>query len=194
MFMMFIGYTKTADELTADRPRSSLFGVLNLFQILTAFIIQAVGQISIIAIYQAYDSRYYWANGGMEAAIGNYGSSAVYTPGLEANILFVFINNIYLAAIIAFNIAKPWRQHFFTNPPLMIMVILSLLLNHIVFFWPAGTWAEFKSGTCLIDYRIRWIFFGVSWGFSLAILILQKCIFEPLSNRLVRKYPKYKWL
>lgn len=82
VFMVFIGYTKTADELTADKPRSSLFGALNVFQMLAAFGLQVAGQISVIAIFQAYNSDYYWLYGGLEVAKGNYGSNGVFTTGL----------------------------------------------------------------------------------------------------------------
>lgn len=50
-FIVFIGYTKTAEKLSVDRPRSSLFGLTNLGQMIIAFGIQVAGQISIIAIF-----------------------------------------------------------------------------------------------------------------------------------------------
>ncbi len=50
-FIVFIGNTRTADTLTPDRPRSSLFCFTNLFQMIIVFGIQAAGQISMIAIF-----------------------------------------------------------------------------------------------------------------------------------------------
>ena len=44
--------------------------------------------------------------------------------------------------MITYNIAKPWRDYFFYNIPLMIGIFLSLLYNQIVFFWPNGTYYE----------------------------------------------------
>jgi hypothetical protein len=42
--------------------------------------------------------------------------------------------------MIAFNIAKPWREYLFYNIPLVIAIILSLAYNHIIIFWNDGTW------------------------------------------------------
>jgi magnesium-transporting ATPase (P-type) len=81
-FILFIGYTKTAKTLSVDRPRSSLFGVTNLFQMLLAFGIQVAGQISFIAIFQAVNSDYYWTNGGMDNAITTYNDAGAFGSGL----------------------------------------------------------------------------------------------------------------
>lgn len=50
-YILFIGNTATAKELSVDRPRSSLFCFTNLFQMVFAFAVQVAGQISWIAIY-----------------------------------------------------------------------------------------------------------------------------------------------
>lgn len=138
-FILFIGYTKTASELSVDRPRSSLFGITNLMQMIIAFGIQVAGQMSIIAIYQAYNSDFYWTYGGMDVAKVNYDADG-FSNGLEANITFVFTINVYVITMIAFNVAKPWREYFFTNIPLMIVIIGALLYNQILLLWPEASW------------------------------------------------------
>lgn len=193
-YIVFIGYTKTADKLSVDKPRSSLFGLTNLVQMIIIFGIQVAGQISIIAIFQAYNSDYYWTYGGMENAKASYDSYGGFVFGLETCVIFIFVNNVYVITMIAFNIAKPWREYFFTNLPLMIAIGLTLLYNHILLFWPDGSFNELHASDYLPDYPIRWIIFGTSWGFCLVILFLQKVVFEPLSNKLVKENPDKKWL
>jgi hypothetical protein len=55
---------------------------------------------------------------------------------LESNVLFVFTNNLYVISMLAFNIAKPWREYFFSNIPLMVVVILVTAYNQMLFLWP----------------------------------------------------------
>ena len=142
IYIIFIGYTKTASELSIEKPRSSLFCFTNMLQIMFAFGIQLAGQIAVIAIYQAADPDFYATNGGMELAITNYNDNEDFAPGLEGTILFVFINNMYVISMITFNIAKPWRQYFFTNIPLMFSIVLTLFYNHVVFFWYNGAYEK----------------------------------------------------
>ena len=72
IFIIFIGYTNTATELSIEKPRSSLFCFTNLLQIMMAFGIQLAGQISIIAIFQQSEPDYYSVKGGMDLAINTY--------------------------------------------------------------------------------------------------------------------------
>ena len=51
LFIVCIGYTKTADSLTTLKPRGSLFSATNIGQVVAAFIIQLIGQICVIAAY-----------------------------------------------------------------------------------------------------------------------------------------------
>ena len=51
IFILLVGYTKTAKDLSVLKPRGSLFSVTNLLQIVVAFLIQAGAQIVIIYIY-----------------------------------------------------------------------------------------------------------------------------------------------
>ena len=76
----------------------------------------------------------------------------------------------------------------------MIVIILTLLYNHILIFWTDGSLADLAAADYMPSYRMRWITFGVSWAYSIVILVNQKLIMEPLSNWLVKKYPQYKWL
>jgi len=80
-FILFIGYTATAKDLSVERPRSSLFSFTNLMQMLFAFGAQVAGQIAIIAIYQLVEPDYYYANGGMGNAIANYESGGGFSTG-----------------------------------------------------------------------------------------------------------------
>lgn len=115
------------------------------------------------------------------------------TGGIEASILYVLTNNFYTITMIAFNIARPWRDYFFTNIPLLIAIIISLTYNHIIIFWRDGTWVELFIDTetyaLFPEFKTRWITFSVSWGFGLFIYLNQKFILEPVSAWLIRKYP-----
>lgn len=193
-YIIFIGNTATSKELSVDRPRSSLFCFTNLFQMVFAFAVQVAGQISWIAIYEKTNYDHYWKVGGMDNAKIIYDTEEGFaTGGIEASILYVLTNNFYTITMIAFNIAKPWREYFFTNIPLLIAIIISLTYNHIIIFWREGTWVELFIDTetyaLFPDFKTRWITFGVSWGFGLFIYFNQKLILEPVSAWLIRKYP-----
>ena len=140
IFIIFIGYTNTATELSIEKPRSSLFCFTNLLQIMMAFAIQLAGHISYIAIFQAADPDYYAANGGMQKGIDNFRKEDDFEPGLEGTLLFLFANNMYVISMITFNIAKPWRKYFFTNFPLMIAICITVFYNHVAFFWDDGVY------------------------------------------------------
>lgn len=193
-FILFVGNTATADKLTPERPRSSLFSFTNMFQMIIIFGIQVAGQISIIAIFEAYDSSYYWANGGMAVAQQSYiNNNNSFSLGLECNLLYLFTNNIYVITMAGYNISKPWREGFWTNIPLMIVIGLTLFYNHVILFWQQGTWVLLFDSVWLPDYNSRWLIFGVSWAFGLLMFFLQKAV-QPLTNYLVIKYPDKKWL
>ena len=140
-FIVFIGYTGSADKLSVDRPRSSLFSFTNLFSMMVVFVTVVVSQIVFIAVYEKHDPTYYWTNGGMDNAISNYNNGSSFELGLESTILYVFINNSYVISILAFSIAAPWRKYFFTNIPFMIVTVLALVYNQIIILWGSGTWS-----------------------------------------------------
>lgn len=193
-FILFIGNTYTARDLSIEKPKSSLFCFSNLFQILIAFGTQAAGQISIIAIYQLVEGDYYSQYGGMDNAIANYNTETDFVMGgLEASTMFVFSNNLYVMTMLAFNIAKPWREYFFTNLPLMAAVIISVAYNQMLILWEEATWSEFFVSS-LPTMNLRWTIFGVSWAFGIVIYINQRAILVPLFDWLAKKYPNVKWL
>ena len=48
VFIIFIGYTKTSESLSIARPSNSLFCLSNLFQVMFAFLLVVIGQISMV--------------------------------------------------------------------------------------------------------------------------------------------------
>ena len=193
-FILVIGYTGTPERLSIDRPRHSLFSLTNCVQVLVAFSLQLIGQISAIGIYTAVEPDYYTRYGGMENAIENYHSLGWFPNGkLESDVMFLFVNNVYVAMMLAFNIAQPWRKPFYTNLPLMISVVVTLFYNQVLLLWEGGTWSEFEINY-LPSFRIRVVLLLTSWAFSAVIFINQKIVMEPFSNYLVKKYPQKKWL
>ncbi len=47
-FIIFVGFTATADKLSIQRPSNSLFCFSNLFEVLFSFCFVVLGQISMI--------------------------------------------------------------------------------------------------------------------------------------------------
>lgn len=64
--ILFIGYTGTADKLSIQRPRNSLFSLTNTVQIIIMFILQFAGQICSILLFEYTDPTYYADFGGIE--------------------------------------------------------------------------------------------------------------------------------
>lgn len=96
--------------------------------------------------------------------------------------------------MIAFNIAKPWREYFLTNLPLMFTIVLTLAYNQLLILLGDSAWAEFHANDFVPDMKMRWIIFGASLGFSIIIYAVQKLIMEPISSKLIESYPHIKWL
>lgn len=73
-FVLFIGYTNTADRLSIDKPSSSLFCISNLIQVIVAFVIQLIGQIFMIVAYSnSFNiNNFYYTYGGMDTSITRY--------------------------------------------------------------------------------------------------------------------------
>ena len=57
--IIFVGYTATADRLSVERPRNTLFSLTNICQILFMFLVQAGGQVLSICIFRWADGDYY---------------------------------------------------------------------------------------------------------------------------------------
>ena len=106
----------------------------------------------------------------------NYQAAGGLTYGLESNILFLFTNNLFVATMIAFNIAKPWREYLITNLPLMVVIIITLVYNNTLILWGDSAWADFYSNDYIPDGHMRWVIFIASLGFSVVIYIVQKLI------------------
>jgi cation-transporting ATPase 13A3/4/5 len=52
LFIIFVGYTGTADSLSIEKPRNSLFSFTNLFQMIITFGLQICGQIIMIVVFE----------------------------------------------------------------------------------------------------------------------------------------------
>jgi hypothetical protein len=74
---------------------------------LNAFVIQVIRQISIIAIYQTENSRYYGSNETDIVAV-SYGSNGVCSYGLEFNIHFVLVTSILQPNLMTYNFIIKW--------------------------------------------------------------------------------------
>lgn len=75
----------------------------------------------------------------------------------------------------------------------MVVTLLALVYNILCCMVPALDWSLFKLGH-LISNDVRLYLLIASLGFAVFIYITQKCIFEPLTYRIIRKYPKIKWI
>jgi magnesium-transporting ATPase (P-type) len=64
--IVFVGYTATADRLSIEKPRDTLFSVTNIAQILVMFGIQFAGQIVSVVIYSQVESDHYKQFGGFD--------------------------------------------------------------------------------------------------------------------------------
>lgn len=113
--------------------------------------------------------------------------------GLENNAIFIFVNNIYLISVLAFNISRPWRKEFYYNAPLVVAAALALAYNLIMGLVQAADWDIFKL-IHLISFEVRLYLTVASVGFCILIYLCQKAVLEPLSYRLIKKYPHKKWL
>lgn len=58
--------------------------------------------------------------------------------GVEGNSIFLFVNNMYLFSVLAFNISRPWRKEVFTNLPLVIVACLAITYNTLIAVVPGA--------------------------------------------------------
>lgn len=72
LLILFIGYTGTADKLSIQKPRNSLFSVTNLFQIMVMFVLQFGGQVFAIWLFAYINPGYYSSFGGQDISRENY--------------------------------------------------------------------------------------------------------------------------
>lgn len=105
----------------------------------------------------------------------------------------MFINLIYTSTVIAFNIAAPWRKNYYTNLPLMFITVVILTYSSLIALVPDCDWRFFKM-TSIVNQNLRRFCWGIGVAFGLFIIIFQKCVLEPTSLKLKKKYTQYKWL
>lgn len=177
LLILFIGYTGTADKLSIQKPRNSLFSVTNLVQIMIMFVIQFGGQVFAIWLFSYINPVFYNDNGGQEISRQNYIDSGAFAlNGVEGNTVFVFVNNIYLASVLAFNISRPWRKEVFTNLPLVIVTALALTYNTIIAVVPGGRLGIFSLDNLSEDPNVALFIYIAGLGFSLFLYVNQKFI------------------
>lgn len=95
-----------------------------------------------IFIFKWVEGAYYDENGGIEVNRKWYkDNGGLREDGVEGNAIFIFVNNIYLFSVLAFNISSPWRKEFWTNVPLVIVAVLALAYNVVSTVVPAAAWS-----------------------------------------------------
>jgi len=140
------------------------------------FAIQFAAQIVAVIIYINVEPGHYQDFGGLDNARSTYADTKKFSEGgVESNAIFVMVNNIYLASVLAFNISDPWRKEFYTNLPLMIVAVLTLVYNTLLTFLPDLDWSQFEL-THIITMNLRLALFLGGMAFSLFMYINQKCI------------------
>jgi len=51
---------------------------------------------------------------------------------------------MYLFSVLAFNISKPWRKDFWTNIPLLLVVLMALAYNILATLIKEADWEVFE--------------------------------------------------
>ena len=135
VFFMTFGYTGTSNKLSKLKPSYSLFSVSNITAVLTAFLIQLVGQVfMILALTYIYaDDVGYYSGITFETFKAN--DDEFVLDSHEGNLLFLFSNYIYISTVLAFNISKPWREDFWKNKLLMGVLFLVLIYTTMITIW-----------------------------------------------------------
>lgn len=64
------------------------------------------------------------------------GDEEFVTNCFENNILFLYVNFIYIFTLLAFSISKPWRKEFYSNVPFTILLVLVLALSSVLVVFP----------------------------------------------------------
>lgn len=155
------------------------------------FALQALGQIMVIVAYStAFNiDNYYYSNGGMETNIQAYITNEGFlTSSPEVDSLFYFVCPLYTFCELAFNISTPWRKPFYTNPLLMIVVCLTLIYSTLMILYSDATWNQFEI-YYMPFMSFRGFVCGLSYAFGIFMYVNQKCILEPFSAYLIKKYP-----
>jgi magnesium-transporting ATPase (P-type) len=159
------------------------------------FILQVAGQVLSVFIFEWVEPDYYSQYGGIDNGRQAYidNGNDLVLNGVENNAIFVFVNNIYLVSVLAFNISRPWRKEFYFNAPLVVAAALALTYNVVMALVAGADWDIFDI-IHLISFEVRLYLTLASLLFSILIYVCQKAILEPLSYKLIKRYPKKKWL
>ena len=96
-------------------------------------------------------------------------------------------------SVLAFNISKPWRKEFFTNIPLVLIAVLVLVFNILMSLFDWADWSEFELIHLQKD-DVRYFLLLESLCFAVFLYVAQKCVLEPLTFRLARKYERKSWI
>ena len=190
-FIILIGRTGTTSSLSSARPSNSLFCFSNLFQVMFSFILILIGDICMVTSLSGLFSSLidYPQVGGFQVNLDRYlqdGDRPSNTP--ETSILFLFANIMYIFTLVAFNIGRPWRKPVYTNPLFMIWLSIALCYSLVIIVVPGSRWSEFQ--VAYIDQSPLTVFvLGMSLGFGIVILVLQKFVWEPFFIWLKTKYP-----
>ena len=195
-FFLTIGYTSSADTLSVLRPSDSLFSVSNVICVLVMFIIQLVGQLSVIIVMANgtfAEILDYITNAGEDANLAAYhvDNEFVLTT-YEVQSIFMFSNFLYVFSIMAFSISRPWKKYFFTNIPFMIVLVLVFTYDILICVVPQARLEVFF----LQEFDMRWqgLMCGMGCAFGIFMYIVQKVFLESLFNWLREKYPDKQWL
>lgn len=122
--------TEPFDDLSVERPSDSLFSVKSLASVIGQIFLQCFGQMIILEsliqreFYEGIDKNLEYFNK-KQVLISN---------NQESGVLFIFSNFLYLGAIMAFSISKPFRKPFYTNWLFMCNMIVIWIYNFLIVF------------------------------------------------------------
>lgn len=195
-FFLTIGYTGSAETLSTLRPSDSLFSLSNVICVLVMFIIQLVGQLSVIIVMAngTFASILdYINNAGEDVNLAAYlvDNEFVQTT-YEVQSIFMFSNFMYVFSVMAFSISRPWKKFFFTNWPFMIVLVLVFAYNFLICLYPPARLEIFF----VQEFDMRWqgLMCGMGCAFGVFMYIVQKLCLENMFNWLREKYPEKQWL
>ena len=75
----------------------------------------------------------------------------------------------------------------------MIVMVLAFLYNVGMALFEEITWSEFYL-IHLVSDKLRWFILGESLIFMVFLFGMQKCVLEPITYRLIKKYEHKKWI
>ena len=93
----------------------------------------------------------------------------------ETNILFLFVNFIYLTTLVAFTLGQPWKKSVYTNKIFMVILTVVLTFTIVIVLVPEAGLLGFKM-VFINDIGMNGFVLGLAFFFSLAIFIFQKAI------------------